>query len=105
MIGEILAAHVTIDGGAPVAAISRGAAVVDVEHDVAARCEQMMEHVLAIIRRPPVMYVLQVARAMHEYDRSAVRLRTDVGRAVDARGNLHAIACGHVHDLRRNPPV
>ena len=34
---EILAAHVTVDRGTPVAAVARAAAVVDVEDDVALR--------------------------------------------------------------------
>ena len=63
---EILAAHVPVDRGAPVAAVAGAGAVVDVEHDVAARGEQVVEHVLAVVGRPVLVRVLQVAGAMDE---------------------------------------
>ena len=65
---EILAAHVTVDRRAPVAAVAGARAVVDVEHDVAARREQVVEHVLAEVDRPVLVRVLQVAGAVHEDD-------------------------------------
>ncbi len=49
LVGQVEATHVPVDGGSPVAAVAGGSAVVHVEHDVAARREQVVEHVLAVV--------------------------------------------------------
>ena len=71
---EILAAHVAVDRGAPVAAVAGAGAVVHVEHDVAARREQVVEHVLAEVARPVLVRVLHVAGAVHEDHRRRRRI-------------------------------
>ena len=71
---EVLAAHVAIDGGPPVASVAGARAVVDVEHDVALRREEVVKHVFAEIRGPVFMRVLRVAGAVHEDDRGRRRL-------------------------------
>ncbi len=63
---QVLAAHVLVDRGAPVAPISGRAAVIHVDHGEAALHQQVMEHVLAVVIRPPAVDVLQIARAVHE---------------------------------------
>src|SRR3954468_764676 len=65
---EILAAHVAVDRGAPVAPVPGAGAVIDVEYHVAPRGEQVVEHVLAEVARPVLVRVLRVTGAMHEDD-------------------------------------
>src|SRR5439155_16331191 len=69
LIVEVLAAHVTIDCGAPVATVAARSAVIDVEHEIAARHQHVMEHVLAEIARPPAVNILQISGAVYEDDR------------------------------------
>src|SRR3954470_11610463 len=47
---KVASTHPAVDGRAPVAPVSRGATIVEIEYDVALRCEVLVEHVLARIR-------------------------------------------------------
>src|ERR1700688_2069842 len=60
-----------------------------------------MKHVLVIIAGPPLVYILQIARAVHEYHGRAAT--TEVGRLVEARVHRSAIARGKRHDWRIGP--
>ncbi len=105
MVVEVLAPHPAVDRGAPVAAVPGGTAVVDVEHRVAARGEQVVEHVLARVRGPPVMDVVQVSGTVHEDHAGAVGLRAVRLRPVEARGDRCAVLAGDHHDRRHLPRV
>src|SRR5690606_3311214 len=103
LVAEVLAAHVAVDGGAPVAAVAGGAAVVDVQHGEAAGREHVVEHVLAVVAGPALVHVVQVAGAVDEDDGAAVRLRAEVARPVDAGRDLHAVARVEPDDVRVDP--
>ena len=60
LILKVLVAHVPVDGGPPIAAITRAAAVIDVEYNVAVIGEVIVEHVFPIITTPPLMNVLKI---------------------------------------------
>ena len=97
-------AHAAVDRRAPVAAVTFRSAVVHVQHDETVLHQQLVEHLLAEIRRPARVHVLQVAGAVHEHHHrvlaalfqgfGAVELGPDVAGAVAGR---------HLHDLRRQP--
>ncbi len=104
VVAQVLAAHMPEDGGPPVTPVARAAAVVHVEDGVAPRREHVVEHVLAVVARPPVVHVLGVARAVHEDHRRAPARRRDVrGGPVEPRRHAHAVAGGDHHDLGLDP--
>src|SRR2546423_13318154 len=71
VVVQILAAHVSVNPRAPVAPVPGGAAVVDAQDREAALHQNVMEHVFAVVARPPLRHVLKVARAVHEDDGGA----------------------------------
>src|SRR5690625_2392614 len=93
----------TVDSSSPVTSLSCRAPVIYIEDDVAPARQEVMEHVLAIVGRPPVVYIVQISSAMDEDDRRAVRLGPEITRTVDPCGDLDTIASSEVDDLRCDP--
>ena len=100
LIVQVAAPHVTVDRRAPRAPVPRTAAVVQVEDRVAARGEQLVEHVFAVVARPPLVDVLEIARAVDENHRRVVGRS---GGPVQTRRHLHAVARRDRHDLGLDP--
>ena len=90
---EILAAHVPVDRRPPVAPVAGARPVVDVEHDIAAGCQQVVEHVLAEIRGPVAVGVLQIPGAVDEDDARPRRIapRADHLRREQPRMHVDAV--------------
>ncbi len=105
VILQVAAAHVAVDRRTPVAPVTGRATVVDVQNDVALARQQVVEHVLPRIARPPLMDVMQVAGAMNENHSRAIRLSPDVGRTVDPGRHADAVRGGNANDLRFDPVV
>ena len=102
---EILAAHVAVDRRPPVAPVSAARAVIDVEHDVSARREQVVEHVFPEVARPVLVRVLRVAGAVHE-DNAGVRriaARADHLGREQTRVDVHAVPRLERRHLRIDP--
>src|SRR4029453_10140236 len=95
--------HPAVDRGAPVSPVARRPAVVDVEHDVALRREVLVEHVLARIAGPILVYVVQVASAVYEDHAGRVRLRSHVFRAIDPGWYFDAVGTRDLYDLGDDP--
>ena len=83
--------------------VARRAPEVDVQDHVAARRQQVVEHVLAVVGGPPLVHVLEVAGAVHEDDGGAVGLGAQLPRPVDAGGHAGAVAGLEAHDLGDDP--
>ena len=81
----------------------RAPAVVEVEDGVAPGGEEVVEHVFAVVARPPLVHVLQVARAVDEDHGGAVG--GHAAGPVQPGGHRHAIGRRNHHDLRLDPVV
>ncbi len=79
-----------VDPRAPVTAIARGCSIIDVRYEEAFFHQQVMEHILAEIRTPPFVHILQVARTVNEKDRGASL--AVIGQLVDPGEDIGAIA-------------
>src|SRR2546423_11831917 len=66
LIVEILAAHMPVDAGSPIAAVTRRRSIINIHHRVAVLHQEVMKHVFAKVARPVAMDVLCVASAVHE---------------------------------------
>ncbi len=58
LIAEVFAAHVPVDGRAPVAAISFAGAKINVEYGISVVGEEVVKHELPRVGTPPAVYVL-----------------------------------------------
>ncbi len=97
-------AHVAVDRRAPVAAVAFAGAVVQIQHDVAALHQQVVEHLLAEVGRVAMVDVLQVTGAMHEHhDRIALAGFHHLRAVVLAPHLAGAVLRRHLHDFRLDP--
>src|ERR1051326_7727771 len=92
-----------VNSGAPIAAITRAAKVIDIKDGETFFHQQVMKHVLAKILTPPAMHILQVTGAVNEDDcRSAT---IPIGRCVNASINGSAVAGFETDDWWIDPFV
>src|ERR1700730_12807490 len=67
--------HLSIDRRAPIAPVTRGCAIVEVENDITFLHQPAIEHLLSEVIRIAQMDVLQISSPMNEYDRRTFRGR------------------------------
>src|ERR1700686_1652779 len=82
--------HLSIDRRAPIAPVTRGCAIVEVEDDVALLRQPAVEHLFAEIIGIAQLHVLQISGSMNEYDRRTFRGRSLGRAAIDFRVD-HAV--------------
>ena len=103
-IVEVLAAHMPVDRGSPVAPIAGRAAVIDIDDDEAALHQQVIEQVLAVIvGAPPAVHVLQVPGAVDKHHAGSALAK--VGGLEQARRHLDSVARGECDNWHIEPRV
>ena len=104
IILQLRMAHLPVDGGPPVAAVTFRGAVVHVEHHVALLHQQVVEHLFAKIHRVTCAYVLQIAGAVHEHRDRVFFSGLGVFRAVQFGPDHPGAVFGrHLHVFRLDP--
>src|SRR5258708_20347271 len=68
LVAEVFTAHMAVDPGPPIPAITCAAPIVDVQYGISVIRQQVVEHIFAEVAAPPLVGILQIPGSMDEDD-------------------------------------
>src|SRR5258708_39976185 len=68
LVAEVFTAHMAVDPGPPIPAITRAAPVVDVQYGISVIRQQVVEHIFSEVAAPPLVGILQIPGSMDADD-------------------------------------